>query len=93
MSCTLAVSYTHLPITNHKDILMNRTVERIFLPEGVWYDFKTGKKFLGNKRYVAFFKDEDCPVFAKSGSIIPLAKLEENRNITNAQKDVYKRQV
>ena len=76
------------PITNHKDILMNRTVERIFLPEGVWYDFKTGKKFLGNKRYVAFFKDEDYPVFAKSGSIIPLAKLEENRNITNAPKSM-----
>ena len=67
---------------------MNRTVERIFLPEGVWYDFKTGKRFNGNKRYVAFFKDEDYPVFAKSGSIIPLANLEENRNITNAPKSM-----
>ena len=76
------------PITNKKDTLMNRTVERIFLPEGVWYDFKTGKKFLGNKRYVAFFKDEDYPVFAKSGSIIPLAVLEENRNITDPPKSM-----
>ena len=25
------------------DVLMNRTVHRIFLPNGVWYDFKTGK--------------------------------------------------
>jgi alpha-D-xyloside xylohydrolase len=51
---------------------MNRTVQRIFLPNGVWYDFKTGKKYIGGKRYVSFFKDEDYPVFAKKGTIIPL---------------------
>ena len=62
---------------------MNRCVEQIFLPKGTWYDFKTGKKFPGNKRYVAFYKDEDYPVFAKSGSIIPLAILGENLNDTN----------
>lgn len=76
------------PITNRKDTLMNRTVERVYLPEGTWYDFKTGKKFLGNKKYVAFYKDEDYPVFAKSGSIIPLANLEENRNIIHAPKSM-----
>ena len=76
------------PITERKDLVMNRTVARIYLPAGMWYDFKTGKKFPGDKHYVTFFKDEDYPVFAKSGSIIPLAILEENRNITNAPKDM-----
>lgn len=71
------------PITKKQDEAMNRCVEKIFLPKGVWYDFKTGKKFLGNKRYVAFYKDEDYPVFAKSGAIIPLADLPENINDTN----------
>lgn len=33
------------------------------------YDFKTGKKFPGNRKYVAFYKDEDYPVFAK---VVPL---------------------
>ncbi len=66
------------PITNKKDLLMNRTIHRIFLPNGVWYDFKTGKKYIGGKRYVTFFKDEDYPVFAKRGTIIPLAVLHEN---------------
>lgn len=61
------------PITSKKDVLMNRTVHRIFLPNGVWYDFKTGKKFIGGKRYVSFFKDEDYPVFAKQGTIIPMS--------------------
>ena len=76
------------PITSRKDLLMNRTVERIFLPDGVWYDFKTGKKFLGNKRYVTFYKDEDYPVFAKSGSIIPLGNLGDNLNDTSMPEEL-----
>ncbi len=76
------------PITTPKDTVMNRAMERIFLPNGTWYDFKTGKKFPGGKRYVAFYKDEDYPVFAKSGSIIPLAILEKNRNVTNPPKEM-----
>ncbi len=74
------------PITKPKDPVMNRSVEKIFLPKGTWYDFKTGKKFIGNKRYISFFKDEDYPVFAKAGCIIPLAKLDENINNTNSPK-------
>ena len=74
------------PITEPKDTVMNRAIERIFLPKGVWYDFTTGKKFVGNKRYTLFFKDEDYPVYAKSGSIIPIAKLDENINNTNPPK-------
>ncbi len=71
------------PITKQKDIVMNRSVEKIFLPKGTWYDFKTGKKYLGNKRYILFYKDEDYPVFARDGSIICMGDLEENLNVTN----------
>lgn len=75
------------PITTPKDEIMNRVVHRIFLPNGVWYDFKTGKKFTGGNRYVTFYKDEDYPVYAKTGAIIPLAKLEpQNINDTSAPK-------
>lgn len=76
------------PITTKKDLVMNRTVMRVFLPAGIWYDFKTGKKFVGDKRYVVFYKDEDYPVFAKSGSIIPLSNLPENINVTTAPEDM-----
>ena len=76
------------PITKPKDLIMNRAIEQIYLPEGTWYDFKTGKKYIGNKRYVMFFKDEDYPVFAKSGSIIILNDLEDNINATNAPKSL-----
>lgn len=76
------------PITHQKNVVMNRTVLDVFLPEGIWYDFKTGKKFIGNKRYVVFYKDEDYPVFAKSGSIVPLGDLYENKNDTRAPKSM-----
>lgn len=66
------------PITEPKDKVMNRVVHRIYLPEGTWYDFKTGKKFPGGKRYVTFYKDEDYPVYARSGAIVPMAVLDEN---------------
>ncbi|HOP65868.1 MAG TPA: glycoside hydrolase family 31 protein, partial [Bacilli bacterium] len=69
------------PITSPKDKIMNRAIHRIFIPNGMWYDFKTGKKFPGGKRYITFFQDENYPVFAKSGSIIPLANLEQNKNV------------
>ncbi len=71
------------PITDRKDTVMNRTVTKLFLPNGMWYDFKTGKKFPGGKRYISFFQDEDYPVFAKQGAIIPQAIIsDENRNFT-----------
>lgn len=75
------------PIVESKDTIMNRVVHRIFLPNGTWYDFKTGKKFTGGKRYVTFYKDEDYPVYAKTGAIIPLAKLDpDDINNTNNPK-------
>jgi len=66
------------PITSPKDPLMDRVIHKVYLPEGVWYDFKTGKKFPGGRSYVSFFKDEDYPVFAKSGAIIPMNTKVDN---------------
>ena len=68
------------PILDKKDPVMNRTVHRFFIPDGIWYDFKTGKKFPGNKKYVSFFKEEDYPVFAHGGSIIPMSNRSDMQN-------------
>ena len=68
------------PITSPNDKIMNRAVKRVFIPNGTWYEFKTGKKFSGGKRFVTFYKDEDYPVFAKAGAIVPMANIEENYN-------------
>ena len=59
---------------------MNRVVQRLFIPEGIWYEFESGKKYLGNKYYMSFYKDEDYPVFCREGAIIPLS-LDQTTNI------------
>ena len=43
---------------------------------------KLAKKFVGDKRYITFHKDEDYPVFAKAGAIIPMASISSNYNFT-----------
>lgn len=76
------------PITKPKDVTMNRSIERLYLPKGTWYDFKTGKKFMGDKRYVAFYKEDEYPIFAKAGGIIPLSILGKTINDTNPPKSM-----
>ena len=61
------------PVINPLDEVFNRTIQKIFMPDGVWYDFKTGKKFLGNHKYISFYTIDDYPIFVKQGSIIPMA--------------------
>ena len=58
------------PIVKKKNIIMNRVVQRMFIPEGTWYELESGKKYPGNKYYMSFYKDENYPVFARKGSII-----------------------
>lgn len=69
------------PIVKHKDYIMNRTIHHFFIPDGIWYDFVTGKKFPGNRKYVSFFRDEDYPVFVKCGAIIPMSLDTQDNNI------------
>ena len=68
------------PIIKELDPLINRTIQRFFIPNGIWYDFKTGKKFVGNKKYVSFYKIEDYPVFVKAGGIIPTSGINDLMN-------------
>ncbi len=75
------------PILNKNDSIMKRNIHKFYIPDGTWYDFKTGKKFPGNNKYVSFFKDEDYPVFAKSGAIVPLADLTDD-NQTDSPKEM-----
>ena len=75
------------PIVKKKDPLIDRTIQRFFIPDGIWYDFKTGKKFIGNKKYVSFYKIEDYPVFVKAGGIIPLSGVNDLMS-TNPPKEL-----
>lgn len=70
------------PIITKKDYVMNRAVHNFYIPDGVWYDFVTGKKFPGGKNYISFFKDQDYPVFVPSGGIIPMGSNDTLNDIT-----------
>lgn len=61
------------PILNKKDSIMNRVIHKMYIPEGVWYDIFTGKKYNGGKRYTAFYKDDEYPLFVRAGTIIPFS--------------------
>ena len=71
------------PIIDKKNPIMNRTIHRFFLPDGVWYEFTTGKRYNGNRKYISFYKEEDYPIFAKKGSIIPLSNKSNVNNTSN----------
>ncbi len=61
------------PILNKKNELMNRVIQKIYIPEGIWYDIFTGKKYNGGRKYTAFYKDEEYPLFVRAGAIIPFS--------------------
>lgn len=79
---TFGKEFLVAPITTKKDPIMNRVVHKFYLPKGIWFDFKTGKKFPGERSYVSFFKDEDYPVFVRSGAVIPMSKNVSNNAVS-----------
>lgn len=64
-----------MPYNYKKEYLINRVIHKFYLPEGVWYDFVNGKKFIGGRKHLSFFNDEGYPVFAKAGSIVTLSNV------------------
>lgn len=77
------------PITKKKNTVINRVVQRIFVPEGLWFDFKTGKKYPGDKYYMCFYKDDEYPVFCKAGAIVPLSLDNTTDNPKNLEVVVF----
>lgn len=60
------------PITNKKNIVIDRVMKKVFVPDGIWFNLLDGKQYNGTKYYTNFYRDEDYPVFVKAGSIIPM---------------------
>ena len=77
------------PIIKKKNLEMNRVVQRVFIPNGIWYDYSSGKKFVGNKYYVGFYRDEDYPIFVKEGSIIPMSLDDNTNNPINMEIQIF----
>lgn len=54
------------PVSSEKEI------EKIYFPEGEWFDLFTDQKYEGNKEALVECPVEKLPVFAKASSIIPV---------------------
>jgi alpha-glucosidase len=48
---------------------------KVYLPEGSWYDFFTGRRYEGGQEIFTDSPLEKLPVFAKGGSIIPMQNI------------------
>jgi alpha-D-xyloside xylohydrolase len=50
---------------------------KVYLPEGIWYDYNTNQKYEGGKYYTIKPDLNQLPIFIKAGTILPLAKPAE----------------
>jgi len=48
------------------------TERLVYLPEGVWYDYWTNKKYEGGTRIRVAAPLETVPIFVRGGAIIPV---------------------
>ncbi|MCK9281298.1 MAG: hypothetical protein M0P71_11800 [Melioribacteraceae bacterium] len=48
------------------------TKKELYLPEGIWFDLWSFKKYEGKKSYQFEVRDDHLPVFIKNGTITPL---------------------
>lgn len=48
------------------------TKKLVYLPNGLWYDFWTGEALEGGRYLIRNAELDECPIFVKGGSIIPI---------------------
>ncbi|WP_092282238.1 glycoside hydrolase family 31 protein [Caldicoprobacter faecalis] len=51
-----------------------KTIRAVYLPEGNWIDWWTGKEYEGGKYYLVEAPLDKMPLFVKAGAIIPMAE-------------------
>lgn len=48
------------------------TARAVYLPEGVWYDHRSGERYAGGRHVLAEAPLESMPLFVKAGAILPV---------------------
>jgi len=74
------------PITAKRDVTSGLSEVDVWLPEGTYIDFFNGRAYSGNKKFKAYRKLDTFPLFAKAGSIIPLANDGVKNGTDNPEK-------
>ncbi|MDY0410218.1 glycoside hydrolase family 31 protein [Paracerasibacillus soli] len=63
-----------IPVTEKLDSDLQKAPVDVWLPEGRWIDFFSGRVYRGGKKLRIFRGLDTIPVFAKEGAIVPMAK-------------------
>ena len=73
------------PVTTPADPKLNLAKTPVWLPEGRWTDFFTGRIYQGGQ-WVTMFRDLDAiPVLAGEGAIVPMYRQDRLNALDNAQ--------
>ena len=73
------------PITEKMDPQLNLAKTQVWLPDGRWTDFFTGRVYQGG-RWVTMFRDLDTiPVLALAGAIIPMYRSGNSNDLSLSQ--------
>ena len=74
------------PVTKPMDKRTFLAPAKVWLPQGRWTDWYTGRIYEGN-RYVTMYRDINAlPVLAKEGAIVPLSQNDRTNDCSNPQK-------
>lgn len=68
------------------------TYRSVYFPQGVWYDFFTGRKYEGGAHYSVDAPLERMPLYVKGGSIVPMIPVMQHaaeRPITQLTLEIY----
>jgi alpha-glucosidase len=64
----------------HPVIKAGQQSKVIYLPQGDWYDFHTGRRFFGGRKIRKRLALDHIPLFVKAGSVIPLHPVRQHTN-------------
>lgn len=76
------------PIVTPADQATGMGCAKVWIPDGMWTDFFTGKTYHGHRVALLNRTIEDCPLLAKAGAIIPTAVHCKGENDTAAPKNL-----
>lgn len=74
------------PITSPSDKNVAKAKADVWLPEGEWFDFFTGRRYVakdGGRKFEAWRGLGNQPIFAPAGALVPLAQLESGDDINS----------
>ncbi len=79
------------PITEKLDERSCMACAKTWLPEGVWFDFFTGRRYKGGRMLNIYRGISEYPVFAREGAIVPMKDMEVfDNSVENPEKLMVK---